>query len=103
MDCGWDDNTILVDVLTCEKFVVGSGNSFLVSYSVRGGRPVVTLPLNYLNGSDICTDLQAANKKSAIVGTGRNNTSAAPAVFRLPSSAALVGALLAAFVGLATL
>jgi hypothetical protein len=101
MNSGWDESTVLVDVFSCEKFVVGSGNSFLVNYGLRGGRPVVTLPLNYLNGSDICLDLQRANRRTAIVGTPRPQ-SAATARSRLPTLATVVG-VLGTMVGLATL
>lgn len=60
----------------------------------------VTLPLNYLNGSNICLDLQAANRKSAIVGTPR--VSSAFTVLSLPSLGVVV-TLFGAMVGLATL
>lgn len=60
----------------------------------------VTLPLNYLNGSNICLDLQAANRKAAIVGTPR--VSSAFTVLSLPSLGVVV-TLFGAMVGLATL
>lgn len=100
MNAGWDESTVLVDVFSCEKFVVGSGNSFLVNYGVRGGRPVVTLPLNYLNGSDICLDLQRANRKTAIVGAPRPTGGALGSLSSLPSVAALA-VVLGSMVGLA--
>lgn len=100
MNSGWDESTVLVDVFSCEKFVVGSGNSFLVNYQVRGGRPVVTLPLNYLNGSDICLDLQRANRRTAITGTPRVTGGALGSLANLPSAAAFV-AVLGGMIGLA--
>ena len=69
-DSGWDKDTVLIDIFSCEHFIVGAANSFVVNYGVRGGRPVVTLPLQYLNGSGICPTLSSAIT-SVSVANGR--------------------------------
>lgn len=92
-DSGWDKDTVLIDIFSCEHFIVGSANSFVVNYGVRGGRPVVTLPLQYLNGSGICPTLGSAIT-SVSVANGRPSSGVEQV-----SSMSVVGAAVLAGVG----
>ncbi|CED82279.1 glycoside hydrolase family 13 protein [Phaffia rhodozyma] len=58
LNSGWPMYTQLVDIWSCDKLVVGSSESFLISYNVRGGRPVILVPLALISNTTFCPSIQ---------------------------------------------
>ncbi|KAI5124072.1 hypothetical protein M0805_003899 [Coniferiporia weirii] len=50
---GFDSSTILVEVLSCEQYSVGSGGAIQIEYST-GGRPSIFMQQEGLSGSGLC-------------------------------------------------
>ena len=74
MYTGFDDSTVLFDIITCDQFLVGSSGALQVEYS-QGGVPRVFVQQSQMNGTGLCgypgtntTTFQGAKTSSGAVG-----------------------------------
>lgn len=80
-----EDVTMLLSILTCREWVVGSSGYLDVQYT-KGGQPVILTPTNALNGSGFCGNAPSAQ----LTGSANRQDSAAKSSLDLLRIAAAV-------------